>query len=226
MGLSFTSTLFLFVICVCVGIVLGSLFGSRKAPKASATPATKADAEKGNLSRDGEVEILRAWRTASGQVWLDIDGTRLDKKEALQPEQRRRLLNLVVDLRPWLDTPVTQAAQVPAPVAPVASPRPEVQPGPMPAPVAPPQMINQPVTDNVRPVVNLKSIVGQIDDVLQAKLPDSPFKDRDIRMLDGANGTVIVQVDRNKYEGIDAVPDPGIQAFIRQAVAFWEKTSK
>ncbi len=69
------------------------------------------------------------------------------------------------------------------------------------------------------------SIVGQIDEVLQEMLPDSPFSGRTIRLTQEANMGVVVWVDRERFDGIDAVPDEKIQQFIRTAVKKWEEKS-
>lgn len=69
-----------------------------------------------------------------------------------------------------------------------------------------------------------RSIVMQIDDVLQDMLLHSPLGSRGIKLTEDPVRGVIVYVGINHYDGIDNVPDPEIKAFIRQAVQTWEST--
>lgn len=228
MGLSTTTTIFLFVVCLCGGIIIGTMFGrARKAPpeapdeqkveKKEPVPAPKS------LARPGETEILRAWRDEADEIWLEMDGRRLETKDDLQAEHKKKLLKLVLDLRPWLDTAATPA------------PRPQVQEAPHPAESAPRPSLFAPrppkaeknvvALDEEKPKVSLKSIVEQIDDVLQEKLAGTVFSSHEIRLREGPGGEVMVQIGIQKYPGVEAVPNPEIQALIRQAVAEWEKKS-
>jgi hypothetical protein len=209
-----TTTIFIFILVICLGAAAGALIQravSRRSVLPPVQESTPTSPVENKLSSEGDSEILRAWRTLSGKLWLEMDGARLNGKESLQPDQRRQLVSILIDLRAWLEN-----APAPAAVA-------EVQQSPAVPIVVAPVKKGKNAAEPAKPVPVLKSIVEQIDDVLQATLLTSPFKDRDIHLTEGPGGIVLVKDGLKKFEGIDAVPESEIKALIRQAVADWEK---
>lgn len=185
-----------------IGLLEASLKGSRKA-KPPAKPSTDGTL----LSLEGEIEVLRAWRTNAGKLDLEMDGQRIESKEMLLPEQHRRLVNLLLELRPWLEA---------APDLPPARPGQE-QPAkpPIPAKTKEPK-VEQPAAAPL-------SIVAQIDQILQDRLAGTPLAGKGIQLQESPEGGVIVWVGMQRFEGIDAIPAPQVKAAIRQAVEAWEK---
>ena len=237
------ATIFLFLVIFCNGAAIGGMI-ERALKRRSTPPLPISPSNINTLAEANDVEVLSAWRTGSNKVWLSMDGTRLNDKAALQPGQYQRLLNLVLDLRPWLETtqPATASAVAtqpaiasavatqPATASAVATPQPVRPAAPAPAVPQPPVKVEKkngaPADETVQPAPVLDSIIQQIDKVLQAKLETSAFKERGIQLVEGPGGIVIVKDGINRYEGVDAIPDPEVKTLIRQAVADWEKGSK
>jgi hypothetical protein len=212
------TTIFLFFTFACLGASIGALIQraqDRRTPPPM-PPPTPPSTHK--LAGEGDVQVFSAWRTRNNKVWLEMDGLRLEDKEALQAKQRQRLIDMVVSLRTWLET-ARPSSPTTAPIS--VTPQQTIQPSTI---VTPHKTIAR-VDKGAKPIPAFKSIVEQIDDVLQVKLIASPFNDREISLVEGSDGTVIVKDGKNRYAGIDAVPDPEIKALIRQAVAEWEKIS-
>jgi hypothetical protein len=170
-------------------------------------------------------------KNENGTIALDIDGTRVTPTSLL-PEQRKRLIELLNIMRPWLEgrtapapsmtpppsppkpMPLEPAQDQPAQSHPVSSSSTAVpQPGtPKPTIIAPED----------RPAAPANSIVTQIDSILQARLEGTPLDDRGIFLTQSADGGVIVYIGLTRYNGIDEVTDPEVKAAIRGAIAEWE----
>lgn len=173
-----------------------------------------------------ENSLLRLSLEGDNQTRLDLDGRRVDAAQ-LAPQQRKRLIELMVLMRPWIEAGTTQkTVPPPRPVMRPASPPPPsaaklqtplaaVPPSPakaaaMPAPLA---------KEDAAPT----TMVGQIDAILQMRLIGTPLAGRGIQLIDSAQGGVIVIVGMNRYTSVGDVPDPAVQAAIKAAIAEWER---
>ena len=71
-----------------------------------------------------------------------------------------------------------------------------------------------------------KSIAAQINDVLQSRLPGSPFEAVGINLIETPDQGVVVRVGSEEFPGVEAVSDPAVRAFIKAAVAEWEANTR
>jgi len=173
--------------------------------------------------------ILRI-KNESGKISLDLDGTRVEPAN-LAPEQRKRLIEILNIMRPWLEgkpvaapapmTPPPPAAPKPAPVttAPVM-PQPKPQAAP-PPPVQAESKVSVKKKEE-EPISAPTSIVGQINQILQTRIANTPLESKGVSLMESITGGVNVFVGLNRFEAIDDVPDEEIQAAIRAAIAEWE----
>jgi len=166
-------------------------------------------------------------KNENGFLTLDLDGTRADTS-ALSADQRKRLIEMLTLIRPWLEgnpapapaTPPTMPV-APIPIAPV--PQTPLQPiiqSPGISPLTAPR--TSIIAKDERPSAPATSIVGQIDFVLQERLAGTPLEERGVFLAQSPEGGVIVYVGLTKYMGVDEVPDAEIKATIRAAITAWE----
>jgi len=173
-------------------------------------------------------------KNENGRLTLELDGEQMIPN-ALTTEQRKRLIEMLNAMRPWLDG---KPAITPAHVKPLSI---------KPATLAPIQ--EKPVsTSTESPSVQLEqvsaskskgkasskkkdeepeapptSIVGQINIILQEQIANTPLASRGLSLMESASGGVNVYLGTNRYEGVDDVPDEDVKDAIRTAIAAWEK---
>lgn len=162
-------------------------------------------------------------KSENGHLTLDLDGARVDTA-ALSLDQRKRLTELLMQMRPWLKEETKPAPTMPAEPLP---PRPTSAPAQPAVSSLPPIRLaatKAPLTEkDERPAAPSDSIVGQIDSILQERIAGTELEQRRVFLSQSPEGGVIVHVGLDKYAGVDEVPDAGIKSAIRAAIAEWEK---
>jgi hypothetical protein len=165
----------------------------------------------------------------NGYLTLDLDGVRADPS-SLTADQRKRLIEMLTVIRPWLEGRAAPAPAAPPPPL-AAQPKPVAPSQPFPTPVPTSQSIAR---EPARPAAVRSAatqgeerspatgIVGQIDAILQARLVGTPLEARGIYLSNSPQGGVIVNVGLQKFNGIDEVTDPEIKAALRAAITEWE----
>ncbi len=163
---------------------------------------------------------LSLFEKPAGGLKIQLDGDMLLNREDLQPEQRKRLIGLVVGLRPWLEDSKEKVAAPPArPASQQVEPQP-VSVSPTAAPV--PASVEVPTGE----VDYAKlSMVQQIDRVLQRNLSGHPLQAKGIRVQESITGGVNFYIGLSRYEFIDEIPDPAIREVIQQAITDWENST-
>ncbi|MBN2385760.1 MAG: hypothetical protein JXB85_01985 [Anaerolineales bacterium] len=220
----FSSPLFYILIGFGVGILLGktdTLFMSSRKNRKETEKIKDLEAQVAALEDQlssraaGPEPALKVYQDEANQWRLDLDGAS-PAPEAIQSEQRRRLIAILTVLRPWVEAgpaaPAPQRAPASAPVRPQPAPVPLAQAAPVPHPAEEP--------DESSP--GPKSIVRQIDEVLQRRLAGTPLGMRGVRLTESLSGGVTVWIGSEKYDGVDAVTDPEVKGAIRAAISEWE----
>ncbi|OGO25196.1 MAG: hypothetical protein A2W33_09785 [Chloroflexi bacterium RBG_16_52_11] len=217
----FSFLILIALVSIGIGFALGSLVtgarGERKPtekPKPQTVPSL--------------IQIAGIMTDRGGKVaYLLVDGKVLRSTRDLTKDQRTRLTPYMEVLFSWfhetLSNPqaaptvgLAQAENAQANIlvsAPSEVQRPSIKPVNILTRAMLPELPPEPP----------KSIVAQIDDILQEKLENSPLSKRGIRLRELPNQGMAVMVGLDQYEGVDDVPDEEIRSMIRSAVSEWEK---
>lgn len=221
------STLTPFILLALVLAVIGFLLGLGLGSMASGQRNPKTGPRKTN-----RVEVARLLRDEqTGKLIPEIGGQEYRQPGSLSAEQQAGLFKAVQELRPWL-----AAAEPPQPLPavelPTASPaRTGLATAAPPMPRAnmnPVDVLARAINADVHvPDPAAKSIVAQIDDILQQKLADpsqapASLQSRAIRLMELPGKGMVVMVGLDRYDSVEAVPDPAIRSLIRSCVAEWE----
>ncbi len=176
-----------------------------------------------------EISVLDVSMDSAGRLRLNLEGERIEAS-TITPEQRKRIIAVLTQIRPFLEASTQAQPQTPVQAPPPAPPRPAPSPretpssGTMPASV--PSSLSKPVLSSGEakdePATAPQSIVEQIDTILQSQMVGTPLMERGIRLQESPEGGVLVWVGMEKFEGVSEVPDEQIQAAIRAAISVWE----
>jgi hypothetical protein len=209
-------------VCIAIGYVAGTLINTSREDK-------KPIAENVELAPDtlitGHLEVARFLRDKPGNpIQAVVDGKLISRAEALSTSQREHLESLILELRTWLGLSVPQPQELL-----MSDAEPAQLPALKPAGVysaSPAPSAGVPAAPVIPPFIESKSIVSQIDDILQVHLETSPYSNKSIRLIESPNKGVVVVVGLEQFPGIDEVPDAGVRTMIREAVSEWELKAK
>lgn len=216
-------------------------------PAAPARPAMAAFTDRlglGSRPKGNAHEVLRVLRdNLTGRLVIEIAGRRYGQvADVDDPAVFQGLLTILRDLHDFAGVEgahTLDAAPRPAespPPAPMARPNEPLPPRsaattsaapPTTKPLPPPTMNPFKQMQVLRELAKIPeaptlTIAEQIDEVLQARLLDTPLATRGIHMRPGPRGEAIFELEGKNYTAVDDVPDAEVREVIRAAIAAWE----
>lgn len=203
------------IIGLLIGLMINALRGDSS--RRSTTPSE---------SEARAIDNILLWHDrAGGNLIVDIDGATFTGLKQMQSEQRARLETCYGQLKRFLG--IQDSALPPIPIKTEQIPQIESLPS-ITTEVKPVEMLlplGRGRTDqknaNPTPIKPL-SIVMEIDSILQEIIAGTPLAERGLKLVETPTHTISVWIDKERYQGIDDVPDQNIQGIIRASVKQWE----
>lgn len=164
------------------------------------------------------IPILDLSMDIAGDLCLKLDGHLVDSS-GLDHEQRKRLINILTQIRPWLEGFQPKAPSAALQSAPASTPQPA--PEPASAPASQPTALQQDDDEQTQDAPP-ESIVAQIDSILQTRLAGTALAERGIHLQESHEEGVNVWVGPKKFDSVEDVDDDNIKAVIKAAIKEWE----
>lgn len=205
-----------------IGIVIGFLFAALfftlrrgSSPKPPSQEQVLTDSE----------HSIRIWREGKDrQLVIEMDGVSHYQESELHTDQSHRIAGLIRELQAWMDvSPSPVSPSRPEAFKPAASATGEETKRTSINPLKIFGRSLQPLEKTGSSDPDL-SIVAQIDEILQAKLESIHLDDQGIRLVEGPDQGMVIEVGLNRYTEIDAVPDERVRQLIHLSVAEWESS--
>ena len=230
--IAFSAAIF-FTLGGLAGYLVSMLRTPHQSPKQNPVENTAATKDKKGTSSDpGNIELARIYRrNEDDQVFLETNGKPLKTPVDVHAEERTWLVLTAEAIYQLLGQEPTRD-QHPLPGEPAASALPPIEWTPeTPVEFEKPSMnpadviiraaqAGQPRLDQP------KSLVEQIDGVLQEILEGSPLPAGEIHLAETASLGLEVRVGKQRYDGIEAVPDAQVRQIIRSAIAEWQRRAQ
>jgi hypothetical protein len=229
-------------VCVAIGGVFGWLIASLRGGQNESNPAPEAGKPSGKEGAGVQRSLLHLTRDPEkGVLLVGLGGKPIPSPEVLTLEERKQLVDLLHETMTWAGIP-TQAEMPlrtdnPETSSRVAAPGPrntgplnpnalQAAPSELQRPTVLGGMTNA-LADVISPAAakkeDPKSIVQQIDEILQEKLMGTELAEQKIGLVEDLRKGVLVRIGAITYEGIGSVPDGLVKDLLKASVQEWEK---
>jgi hypothetical protein len=237
--LTFTTTIIIAVVCVIVGLGIGMLISMSLSNRGNDKKTSSANPY---LPYDRVATLLRDPKDAS--LLTETGGRIFASAEPLNEGQIEMLEKTARDWYAWLHLPPEpEEVKPPAedanprrasgqsktiPLAETSKVTPMARPGSPRAGGMVPPLVAAAVASNVEKSgpIAARSIVEQIDEILQDMVAGTPLAEKSIRLVEEPTSGVTVWIGLEHFEGINNVPDIEARTIIQAAVREWEKRSE
>jgi len=213
-----------------------SLEQSAKVEHSSAAPPLVPDPEisppEPQVSRPAEALLLQVWQNPDGLLVVQVGDRRYSRLFDIRDGAvGRQVLETIEYLVAFSKGEVMRTRPLSPPDQVVPPPRPAPalaqdvsQPKPTPKPS---RLSTDPVPLRRRTEAQVKGITlnlaDEIDKFLQIRVSASPeYSERYIHVASAPDGGLRFVIDNTRYNALDEVPEPDVQALVRAAIADWE----
>lgn len=228
-----TIYLILAFVFVTIGFIAGALVALVVAEREKKQLRSSSDQIPDEIDRTQHTTLMRLWSTADSKLLTELHGRVLSDIDQASPEELQEIKEIAEKWSSWQGTAeaVTPSAvlpasePVPAPATAAAAAPARVPPPPVQNPIPVKGISSPPVPVVVQPLVREKSMVEEIDEILQ-DLIDHSDQQHSVKLSHDFHDGIVVWVDGARHLGVENVPEPEIQRLIRAAVAEWERRSE